>query len=81
MAFGLQEIEYTHDNTEKIDREFQNLYQFAQDESFTVVRSTPVYSEMTESGFLIYQSTINGQPILFLRMGTSTYFIRPTLLK
>jgi hypothetical protein len=76
----LQPITKEHDNQEKTDLEFDNLYRNAQDQQFTVVNSSLAMTDMKDGQAVIY-TTGTVTPIFQIRVGTSVYVIRTEFYK
>lgn len=62
-----------HDNQQKTDGEFVNLYDQAQAEQFRVVTSTPILSDLKDSEVVIFSS---GTSKLMWRAGQEVYAVQ-----
>lgn len=65
-----------HDESFKVDQEFENVYDNLQDKSFrTITVTTPAFENMRDGEITIYKSTtaIPQDIRLMLRVGTTVY--------
>lgn len=76
LAYCMNQVVPLHDTPEKTTQEFENVYLKAQDQQFTIVRTTPMVADMKEGQFFIFYSTNGQSPILHLRVGATNYIFR-----
>ena len=56
LIFALTPIHNTFDDKDVIQSEFNNIYENAQDQQFTIVGSTPLLTNIKDGQFVIFSS-------------------------
>ena len=74
FCYGVTPIANDYSDAQSSFAEFRNVMDNAQDKSFTVVTTTPNYTDLRDGEMVVYVSTpLVASVNLMLRMGTTLY--------